>query len=69
MNLLAISKETLKAIIRDYGGFQLSDDELDLVAPEVEAYLAEASQLDELDLSTVLSGRLLRVSEGGETNA
>ena len=62
---MAISKETLKAIVRDYGCIQLSDEELDLVAPEVEAYLAEMSQLEELDLSTVLSGRLLQARDGG----
>ena len=63
-----VSKETLKAMVRDYGGVPLSDEELDLVAPEVEAYLAEVDQLRDLDLSSVMSGRLLRADEGGPGN-
>ena len=60
---LPVSKDTLKAIIEEYGGIPLSDEELDLVAPEVESYLKEANQLRELDLSSVMSGRLMRAQE------
>lgn len=62
---MAVSVETLKAIIRDYGGFDLTDKELELIRPELEFYLDEVEKLGELDLSDVLSGRLLRVDEGG----
>jgi hypothetical protein len=65
---LPVSKETLKAMIREYGGIPLSDEELDLVAPEVDSYLAEAIQLRELDLSSVMSGRLMRADEGNENS-
>ncbi len=65
---MPISKETLKAMIREYGGIQLSDAELDLVTPEVESYLKEVGQLRDLDLSAVMSGRLMRADEGGEDN-
>ena len=58
-----MSKDTLKAIIEEYGGIPLSDEELDLVAPEVESYLKEANQLRELDLSSVMSGRIMRAQE------
>ena len=63
---MAIEKETLKAMIRDYGGFEISDEELDLVRPALDNYLAEVEKLRDLDLSNVMSSRLLRASEGGE---
>ena len=62
---MALSDETLKAVIRDYGGFDLTDEELELIRPALEFYLDEVEKLRELDLSDVLSGRLLRVDEGG----
>ena len=65
---MPVSKETLKAMIREYGGIQLSDAELDLVTPEVESYLKEVGQLRDLDLSAVMSGRLMHADEGGEDN-
>ncbi len=61
---MAISNETLKAMIRDYGGFELSDEELEIVRIEVDTYTAEIEKLKELDLSGVMSSRLLRVQEG-----
>ena len=66
---MPISKETLKAMIRDYQGLPISDEELDLVLPEIENYLAAAEQMRELDLSDVMSGRLYRAQEGGAENA
>ena len=65
---MAISKETLKAIIQDYGGFELSDEELDRVSPELDSYLEEVEKLRELDLSGVMSSRLLRAKEGGPSD-
>lgn len=61
---MTISQETLRAMIRDYGGFELSDEELGLVLPEIEIYLGEVEVLRELDLSKVMSSRLLRAQEG-----
>jgi hypothetical protein len=66
---MTISTETLKAMIRDYKGFELSDEELELVRPELESYLAEVELLKELDLSGLMSSRLLRAKEGGEAIA
>lgn len=60
-----MSDETLKAMIRDYGAIDLTEEELELIRPELELYLDEVGKLGELDLSDVLSGRLLRVDEGG----
>ncbi|MCH8282539.1 MAG: hypothetical protein IIC96_17900, partial [Chloroflexi bacterium] len=62
----AIEKETLKAMIRDFHGFDISDEELDLVKPALDNYLAQVEKLRELDLSSVMSSRLLRAKEGGE---
>ncbi len=63
---MAIEKETLKAMIRDFHGFDISDEELDLVKPALDNYLAQVEKLRELDLSSVMSSRLLRANEGGE---
>ena len=63
---MAIEKETLKAMIRDFHGFDISDEELDLVKPALDNYLDQVEKLRELDLSSVMSSRLLRAKEGGE---
>ena len=60
---VSISNETLKAMIRDFDGFELSDEELELVRPELEYYLDELKKLEELDLSTVFSSRLMRLTD------
>jgi hypothetical protein len=61
---MAIRKDTLQAMIRDYHGFELSDEELELVRPELDNYLQEVENLRALDLADVLSARLLRAQEG-----
>ncbi len=66
---MAVPDDTLKAIIRDYRGFELTDDELDLVRPEVDSYLAELARLDDLDLSDVMSSRLIRMAARDEEKA
>ena len=63
---MAIEKETLKAMIRDFHGLDISDEELDLVKPALDNYLAQVEKLRELDLSNVMSSRLLRANEGGD---
>ena len=60
---MSISDETLKGMIRDYNGFELSDEELELVRPELEFYLDELNKLEELDLSNLFSSRLLRLAD------
>ena len=62
-----ITDETLRAMIRDYQGFELTDEELALVRLEVDAYTREVEALGDLDLSDVPSGRLLRAQEGGQS--
>jgi Asp-tRNA(Asn)/Glu-tRNA(Gln) amidotransferase C subunit len=63
---MTITKETLQAMIREFQGIELSDDELEIIAPALEGYLAEVENLRELDLSKVMSGRVLRAQEGGK---
>jgi len=68
---MPISDETLQALIRDYQGFELTDEELALVRPEVESYLSELALWDDLDLSAAMSSRLIRVpyeEESGKQN-
>ena len=60
---MAIPNETLKAMIRDYNGIELSDEELELVRPELESYFAELKKLEDLDLSDVFSVRLMHIPE------
>jgi len=62
-----LSSDTLKAMIHDYSGFHLSDEEFEQVRLELDSYLAEVEKLGELDLSTIMSARLLRADEGGHT--
>ena len=66
---MAISTDTLKAMIRDFNTFELSDEELELVRPEIESYLAEVENIRQLDLSGVMSSRLLRAKEGSGPDA
>ncbi len=63
---MTITKETLQSMIREFQGIELSDDELEIIAPALEGYLAEVENLRELDLSDVMSGRVLRAQEGGK---
>ena len=65
---MEISRDTLKAMLRDYGGFPLSDAELDLITPEIDNYMAEVDKLRALNLSDVMSSRLLRAQEGGQSH-
>ena len=60
---VSITNETLKSMIRDYNGLELSEEELELVRPELESYLAELKKLEDLDLSDVFSGRLMHLPD------
>ena len=64
---MEVSKETLKAIAEEFHGIEISDDELDIVLPEVRGYVSAMRSLDDLDLSDVMSARLLKVKEGYES--
>ena len=66
---MGISNETMRAIIRDYGGFELSDEEFELVRPEVDGYIEAMAGVADLDLWDTMSSRLLRAAEGGTEDA
>lgn len=62
---MAISNETLQAMIRSFNGFALTDEELERVRPELDNYIREMEKLRELNLADVMSSRLIRAQEGG----
>jgi hypothetical protein len=62
---MPLSIATLKAMIQEFQGFPLSDEELERIRPELDSYLAEAEPMRQLDLANVLSARLLHADEGG----
>ena len=66
---MPISNETLKAIIRDFHGFDLNEAELEMIRPEIDNYLVAVESMDGLDLSNVMSSRLLKVAEGDTPDA
>ena len=47
------SKETIRRIAAEMAGIQLSEAELEQLAPQMAALLADLSALEELDLSHV----------------
>ena len=66
---MAVSNETLRAMVREFHGFEVSDEELEGLRPEVDNYLAEVEKLRELDLSNVMSARLIHAQDGGSPDA
>ena len=66
---MGISNETMRAMIREYGGFDLSDEELELVRSEVDSYIEAMAGVAGLELAGVMSSRLLRAAEGGTDDA
>ena len=62
---MTIPTATLQAMIQAYHGFALSDEEIELVRPELENYLKAVEQLADLDLAGVMPSRLLRAQAGG----
>lgn len=60
-----VTEDTLRAMLREFGGVEPTDDEMERVLASVNTYLQRAQPLSDLDLSTVLSGRLLHAQEGG----
>ena len=65
---MTISKETILAIVRDYHGLEVTDAELELVLADLRRYERIMNMLEELDLSGVVSARLPKIAEEGETD-
>ena len=62
---MTISTATLRAILDEFGGIPMSDDELTKVTPVVEAFVAEFSRLNELDLGNIDSALQMHADDGG----
>ncbi|MBI4232988.1 MAG: hypothetical protein HY686_00945 [Chloroflexi bacterium] len=57
MPVARVTRETLKAMIRELGGVPLTDEELDMLVPAVQGQVDAMSKLDAaLDLSQVAPG-------------
>jgi hypothetical protein len=61
---MKISPDTLRAMLNEFGGISMSDDELERVAPVVEAFVAEFSRLAELDLADIDSALQMHADDG-----
>ena len=61
---MAIPNETLQAMIQAFNGFELTDEELERMRPELDNYIKEMENLRALDLANVMSSRLIRAQEG-----
>jgi Ca2+-binding EF-hand superfamily protein len=61
---MSIPNETLQAMIQAFNGFELTDEELERMRPELDNYLKEMENLRALDLANVMSSRLIRAQEG-----
>ena len=61
---MAIPNETLQAMIQAFNGFELTDEELEYMRPELDNYIKEMANLRALDLANVMSSRLIRAQEG-----
>ena len=60
-----VTEDTLRAMLREFGGVEPTEAEMERVLASVNTYRQRAQPLGELDLSAVLSGRLLHAQEGG----
>ena len=61
---MPVTRETLRRMLQELGGLEMSDEELDRVLPHVQSYLDIAAKMEQLNLRGVLAGRLLRADEG-----
>ena len=57
---MSASKETLRTMIQDIGGPELSDADLEQLITQVQLHRLEGDKLRQLDLSKVLPARLMR---------
>ena len=60
-----ITAVSLRAILDEFGGIPMGDEELKKVVPVVAAFVAEFSRLDELDLADIDSVLQMHADDGG----
>ncbi len=61
---MKITPATLRAMLDEFGGIAMTDEELVHVAPVVEAFVAEFSRLGELDLGDIDSALQMHADDG-----
>ena len=54
-----IDKETLRRMAQHFNAMPLSEGELEAAVPIVQAYIQSARQFEGIDLSEVVSGRII----------
>ncbi len=59
---MAVTKETLKRMIDEMGLIPLSDEELDIILPEVQKMTESGQKLAETDLSSSRVSHVFRAS-------
>ena len=57
---MSVSKETMRRMVRDIGGPELSDEGLEKVMAQVKLNQEQSERLRKLDLTKVLPARLMR---------
>ena len=65
---MAITPNTLKAMLSEFGGVVMTDAQLADAAGALETWMAEFRRLDELDLSVEFSANVLHPADGGFTS-
>ncbi len=60
-----VTSATLRALLDEFGGTPMTDEELEKVVPVVAAFVAEFSRLDELDLADIDSALQMHADDGG----
>ena len=63
-HIMKINPATLKVMLEEFGGIPMTDEELERVAPVVEAFVAEFSRLAELDLGDIDSALQMHADDG-----
>jgi hypothetical protein len=61
---MKITPATLRAMLDEFGGIPMSEEELKQVTPVVEAFVAEFSRLGELDLGDIDSALQMHADDG-----
>ena len=59
-----ISVPSLRAILDEFGGVPMSDEELNEAVPVVEAFVSEFSRLEELELGEIDSALQMHADDG-----
>ena len=61
-----IDKETLRRMAKEFNAMPLSESELEDAVPIVQAYVRSAKRFEGIDLSEVVSGRIISLYPEGQ---